>query len=103
MPEAKFALCFIFKVASEQMVDLFNDGNHRPCDHNGWMVSQPSRLGVDWSTVTRKNMWSFGILIREPLDRYLSAFLNKCNPLQVAWGRDKNCAGPPWPKGASVE
>jgi hypothetical protein len=60
-------------------------------------------MGVNWRSVTRENNWTFGLLIREPLDRYLSAFLNKCNPLKIPWGNDKNCAGPPWPKGASLE
>jgi len=102
LPEAKLAFCFQFKIASEAIVSLFNDANQRACDGNrGFMLSQPGRLGVNWSTVTRANGWKFGIFIRDPVERYLSAFLNKCDPLQ---GTDaEHCAGPTWPKGSTEE
>jgi len=102
LPEAKLAFCSLPKVASEAIVSLFNDANQRMCDGDrGFMLSEPGRLGVNWSTVTRANGWKFGIFIRDPVERYLSTFLNKCNPLHRI--DPEHCAGPTWPKGSTAE
>jgi len=96
MKEHKLAFCYVQKVASEHFGPMFNAVNNI----SGGLDPEYSslhNLGIPWPEVTRENGWKFAMFVRDPLERYLSAFLSKCLPTggnkePVSGG--KNCHGP---------
>mmetsp|Transcript_91322 Transcript_91322/g.204441 ORF Transcript_91322/g.204441 Transcript_91322/m.204441 type:complete len:315 (-) Transcript_91322:20-964(-) len=80
MPEQKLAFCFVQKVASQHFAPLFNDVNNITVTVGGgdYDFSTVKGLGLDWTEMTRENGWRFAMFVRHPLERYLSAFLDKC-------------------------
>mmetsp|Transcript_10997 Transcript_10997/g.25852 ORF Transcript_10997/g.25852 Transcript_10997/m.25852 type:complete len:281 (+) Transcript_10997:81-923(+) len=79
MPEHKLAFCYFQKVASEHFAPLFNTVNlvEDPKDQDG---STARRQEVQWSEISKEHGWKFAFFTRDPLERYLSAFLSKCLP-----------------------
>mmetsp|Transcript_42764 Transcript_42764/g.123676 ORF Transcript_42764/g.123676 Transcript_42764/m.123676 type:complete len:245 (+) Transcript_42764:2-736(+) len=80
MPEQKLAFCWMQKVASENFAALFNHVNNNPGGVEA-LYSSFWALGVNLANVTREKGWRFAAFVRDPLDRYLSAFLSKCVPV----------------------
>eukprot|EP00928_Gymnodinium_smaydae_P059585 TRINITY_DN4296_c0_g1_i5.p1 TRINITY_DN4296_c0_g1~~TRINITY_DN4296_c0_g1_i5.p1 ORF type:complete len:392 (+),score=57.41 TRINITY_DN4296_c0_g1_i5:60-1178(+) len=94
LPSAKLAFCYIPKVACNQMTRLFNalngvgpdlflqEGGAGGSVQSDWefQLSTDLKLPYDWSKVSRENGWKFAVFTRDPLERYLSAFLSKCVP-----------------------
>eukprot|EP00928_Gymnodinium_smaydae_P059582 TRINITY_DN4296_c0_g1_i2.p1 TRINITY_DN4296_c0_g1~~TRINITY_DN4296_c0_g1_i2.p1 ORF type:complete len:393 (+),score=48.81 TRINITY_DN4296_c0_g1_i2:62-1180(+) len=94
LPSSKLAFCYVPKVACNQMTRLFNalngvgpdlfsqEGGAGGSVQSDWefQLSTDLKLPYDWSKVSRENGWKFAVFTRDPLERYLSAFLSKCVP-----------------------
>lgn len=104
MPKEKLALCYFQKVASEHFCPMFNRVNQVNVT-SAW-CSKPSQLGVKWSSVTKEQGWKFAIFVRDPLERYLSAFLSKCVPTALNMepaNEGKFCHGPTRSQPVTIE
>lgn len=86
IPAAKLAFCSIPKVASSDFDALFLFANGQPpddCTSDCMEHAQGSNaesLGIEKSQITKANGWTYAFFVRDPLDRYLSAFGSKCVP-----------------------
>lgn len=92
LPSSKLAVCYIPKVACEQITNLFSDANG--VSFKFWS-STPPAMNISWSSVTKQSGWKFGIFTRDPLERYLSCWLSKCtaNAEGVVENQGTNCRG----------
>jgi hypothetical protein len=117
IPERKLAFCRIPKVASAEFTKLFNglNGVHEAegiSVEEFFNYSSSMYMGIDKSTITKANQWKFAFFVREPIERYISAFLSKCVPDASTGeieGGGKHCCGDaleelgPNPKQAIIE
>jgi len=94
-PEKKFAFCWVDKNAGTQFNLLLNHLNNVQGQGNRWggewWASSHKRLNVDLEAATKEKGWRFGIFVRDPAERFLSAWASKC---QVMEEMGKNCLGP---------
>lgn len=93
VPALKFAFCWIDKNAGTQfnnLMNALNDG-HFPHGRTGcWWASNPSAFDMTFEEATKKDGWRFGVFLRDPAERLLSAWASKC----VDWeDRGRNCMG----------
>lgn len=78
-PKRKLAFCYIEKNAGTQFNALFNQLNN--VTQEGTKVYKRSSLSgmkMDRSTLRPEDGWKWGVFLREPLERYVSAFSSKC-------------------------
>lgn len=78
VPEHKFAFCYVEKVACTQFNHIMNTLNGLPWNRKPWMRSSTFAMNVSMESVTKENGWYRGIFLRDPAERYLSAFQSKC-------------------------
>mmetsp|Transcript_64843 Transcript_64843/g.201025 ORF Transcript_64843/g.201025 Transcript_64843/m.201025 type:complete len:317 (-) Transcript_64843:69-1019(-) len=106
----KLAFCALQKVGSEHFGPLFAGAANPSFLQEVRNATDPVQVfnsnydevrlmssGLAWQQLTRENGWSFAFFTRDPLQRYLSAFLSKCtapgpNLSPPSGGRD--CFGP---------
>lgn len=97
LPSAKLAFCAIPKVASTDFAEMFTFANGGEIKHGGWRTwtqkSTGDALGLGISDISKENGWKFDYFVRDPLERYLSAFQSKCLP--GAENGATNCCGEP--------
>jgi len=90
-PEKKFAFCSIEQNAPIQFNRLMNhlNGIDGLVDESAW-----HQRGVSLSEVTKANGWRFGVFLRDPAERVLTAWSNKC--VKKSWDWEEggmNCLG----------
>lgn len=88
IPSQKLALCFFKKSGSTAFGQLFNSVNGFVGVHSA-VPSHLGFLGMNWSQASHEAGWKFVVFVRDPLERYLSAFLSNCVP------KDGYITGPP--------
>lgn len=101
LKDAKLAFCILPKVASDAFVRLFLAANGQPiypCTTNCSMFQKDATfqgLGLALTDITKAKGWKFAYFLRDPLERYLSAFGSKCVPHVDGKVRDGglNCCG----------
>lgn len=99
VPHRKFAFCYIEKNACTQFNRLVNtmNGIHN-LDLPYWKSGPENRAFKEFfrsSEISRANGWKTAIFLRDPAERFLSAWLSKC----VSWEyRGIDCLGVRVPK-----
>lgn len=82
-PNRKFAFCYFPKVASNVFNTLFmklNGKSKHEFDGHRFGAMAAEKLGIARDQITHENGWKFGVFVRDPLSRFLSAFGSKCLP-----------------------
>jgi hypothetical protein len=96
-PEEKFAFCWIDKNAGSQFNLMMNRLNK--LKKGVWWESDYKELNAHelWKyhrelqvNVSREDGWRFGTFLRDPAERFLSAWLSKCQDWEDA---GRNCLG----------
>jgi len=90
IPKYKLAFCPIAKNACTQFYGMFryiNTGEVKERDVSVYGSSKAARFGLDPKNLTKANGWKWAVFLRDPLERYLSAFKSKCI-VQERWGKD---------------
>jgi hypothetical protein len=114
LPKQKLAFCRIPKVASFEFTRMFNKANHYNADglyaqmkrEDYFNFSAPGYFAIDESTMKKANGWKFAFFMRDPIDRYASAFMSKCVPAAGTAeieGQGVHCFGETVPHPASKE
>lgn len=109
-PEKKFAFCWMDKNAGSQFNLMMNRLNN--ITKGVWWASDYKELNAHelWKyhrelrvNVSREDGWRFGTFLRDPAERFLSAWLSKCQDWEDA---GRNCLGkrrvPKEPAGEAV-
>ena len=104
VPSHKLNLCRIEKVMNTVLADVFCSLNKQHShDRSSWSRIRRHRIGntmdfeagCDWNTANGRgtgNGWKSYIFYRDPLTRFLSAFLSKCTDgHDPDWDRDNIC------------
>lgn len=76
VPSAKIAFCAFPRVGSTSFHMMFNDMNG--INPNAGRVSTTQKFHKHWRHVNKREGWTFGVFVRDPLERYHSAFGHKC-------------------------
>lgn len=86
IPSVKLAFCLIPKIASDAFTRLFLEVNGqampdctKECNHV-FHAATAEGLGIDPAELSKENGWKSAYFLRDPLERYLSAFGSKCVP-----------------------
>jgi len=98
VPSKKFAFCYIEKNACTQFNRMINAMNGmNPHDATPfWKSNSDSkerrfRRHFENNSISRENGWKMAIFLRDPAERFLSAWLSKCD----AWEHEGiDCLGP---------
>lgn len=89
VPEYKLLFCYIEKVGNKNFNILFNRLRHRydkniPVDNRPqhvWMNNNPNKFNMskeDLENMLIDKKWHKAVFYRDPLERFVSAFQNKC-------------------------
>jgi len=91
VPKLKFAFCYIEKNACTQFNILMNRLNGFNYSGNAlFLQSSFSKFKLDREEINKANGWRKAVFLREPSERFLSAWMSKC----VAWEeKGHNCLG----------
>jgi len=76
--KGKLAFLPISKNANTDFSMLFNRLNNVLMGTNLYFSSAPLRLNVKSEQMTKENGWKWGIFLRDPIDRFMSAWRSKC-------------------------
>jgi len=76
---SKLAMCIIPKNGCTSFAKMFN-GLNNASDRNIYEHRRSShfQFGVTAADITLKNGWVLAVVLRDPIGRYISAFLSKC-------------------------
>jgi len=97
VPDRKFAFCYIEKNACTQFNRLMNALNGMSSDDAipFWKSNSDGRFKGYFEdglgSISKANGWKLGIFVRDPAERFLSAWLSKCDAWEYG-GID--CLGP---------
>lgn len=100
-PEHKFAFCYMEKVACTQFNHIMNSLNGLTKTARPWMRSSALFMNVSMDSINKENGWFRGIFLRDPAERYLSAFQSKC--LKRSDGFIENGGHMCWPQNLAEE
>jgi hypothetical protein len=92
VPKLKFAFCYIEKNACTQFNILINrlNGIRASPGTTVFMRSSHEALGIPFEDITPENGWRKAIFLRDPSERFLSAWRSKC----VEWENEgRHCFG----------
>jgi len=81
-PKHKLAFCYIEKNACTEFNFLFDSLNS--IDNDTWWNSTAGYQNISLSSLTAANGWKWGVFLRDPAARYLSAWGSKC------WQKEDN-------------
>jgi len=79
-PKYKLAFCYIEKNACTEFNSLFNslNGIQVEDEDEPWWNSTAGYQNISLSALTAANGWKWGVFLRDPAKRYLSAWSSKC-------------------------
>jgi len=79
-PQYKLAFCYIEKNACTAFASLFNslNGIWGSEQDDPWWNSTAVSQNISLSEITLENGWKWGVFLRDPSKRYLSAWGSKC-------------------------
>jgi len=91
VPKLKFAFCYIEKNACTQFNTLMNRLNRYEYSGNAvFLKSSYQTFNMDSEEINKANGWRMAVFLRDPSERFLSAWMSKC----VAWeDKGANCLG----------
>lgn len=90
LPEQKFAFCWIGKNAGTQFNFLMNSIVGKYAAHPHFVTSWFFNKSMSFNEINKKNGWKTAIFVRDPAERFLSAWRSKC----VQWeDQGRHCLG----------